>query len=129
MRPGDEDVFLRLAEAGRTSDAAALRRVLTPDVVAICDSGGLIPELAEPVCGVDDVAMLLLALIGGRPDTELAIANVNGRPGLVLRRAGKAVAVLAAPTEGARIGTLWIVLNPAKLPRWHCGDHRESHIT
>ena len=43
---------------------------------------------------------------------------MNGRPTLVVRRAGKAVAVLAAPTDGARIGTLWIVLNPAKLRRW-----------
>jgi RNA polymerase sigma-70 factor, ECF subfamily len=118
VRCGNDDVLVRLAEAGRRGDAAALRRVLTPDVVVICDSGGLIPELAEPVCGADDVSTLLLTLLGGRPDTQPAIADVNGRPGLIVRRAGKAVAVLTAPIDGARIETLWIVLNPAKLRRW-----------
>ncbi|WP_344661143.1 siderophore-interacting protein [Catenulispora subtropica] len=118
VRPDNDDALVQLAEAGRWGDAVALRSVLAPDVVAICDSDGLIPMLAEPVYGVDDVSALLAALLGGRPDTEPAIEAVNGRPGLVVRRAGKAVAVLAAPADGARIGTLWIVLNPAKLHRW-----------
>lgn len=117
-RPDSDDALVRLAEAGRWGDAAALRRVLTPDVVAICDSGGLIPMLTDPLCGVDDVSNLLTALLGGRPDTEPAIEAVNGRSGLVVRRAGKAVAVLVAAADGARIGTLWIVLNPAKLHQW-----------
>jgi len=48
---------------------------------------------------------------------------VNGRAGLALRRAGRAVALVAAETVGtaadSRVGTLWIVLNPDKLLAWH----------
>ncbi|NUP52121.1 MAG: siderophore-interacting protein [Catenulispora sp.] len=112
-RVGD-DALARLADAGRRGDVAALREAVTPDVVAICDSGGLIPALVEPVRGVDDVA----ALLSGFAGAEVAPAQVNGGAGVVVRRGGKVVAVLLAPGEATRIGTLWVVLNPDKLRCW-----------
>lgn len=113
-RPVSDDALARLADAGRRGDVAALREAVTPDVVAICDTGGLIPALLEPVRGVDDV----VALLGGLAGAEVSRAQVNGSAGLVVRRGGKAVAVLLVPGETTRIGTLWVVLNPDKLVCW-----------
>jgi len=36
-----------------------------------------------------------------------------------LRRAGRALAVVAVDTADTGITGLWIVLNPAELDRWH----------
>ena len=46
---------------------------------------------------------------------EPTVEAVNGRPGLALRRGGRAVAVRVS---GARAAELWLVLNPVKLRHW-----------
>jgi hypothetical protein len=57
-------------------------------------------------------------LLCGQPDAELTIEAVNGRAGLALRRAGRAVVVVGVTAVDSKIAILWIVLNPAKLHRW-----------
>jgi RNA polymerase sigma-70 factor (ECF subfamily) len=108
-----DDVVRRLAAACRTGDVQA---VLDPDVVAVCDSGGCVPAPILPLHGAAEVAWLLHALL---PGNELTVAGVNGRAGLVLRRAGRAIAVIALTGDHGRVTALWVVLNPAKLQAWH----------
>ena len=113
MPDDPDDVVRRLAAACHTGD---VRTVLDPDVVAVCDSGGRIPAPILPLRGVAEVAGLLHALL---PGNDLTVESVNGRAGLVLRRAGRAVAVTAVTCDHDRVTALWVVLNPAKLRAWH----------
>jgi hypothetical protein len=116
-----EQTLRRFADACRLGDRATLAAVLDVDVVATCDGGGLVPGPDGPVHGAADVARLVMTLLGGRADDELTVESVNGRPGLTLRRASRAVAVVGVETVGSTVTTLWIVLNPVKLGGWHRG--------
>ncbi|MFG1991864.1 siderophore-interacting protein [Actinoplanes sp. NPDC048988] len=111
MRPPHEDAVRGLLAACRTSEITALRAALHEDAVAVCDGGGT-------VRGGEDVAGLVLVLLC-RPGTVLSLESVNGRAGLASRRAGHAEAVVAAESIGAFVSALWIVVDPAKLTRWH----------
>ena len=113
MPYGPDDVVRRLAAACRTGDVQA---ALDPDVVAVCDSGGRVPAPTLPLHGAAEVAWLLQALL---PGNDVTIAGVNGRPGLVLHRAGRAIAVIAVTGDHDHVTALWVVLNPAKLRAWH----------
>jgi hypothetical protein len=114
-----DGVVSRLVEACQLGDLAALQAALAPGAVAVCDGGGVMPAAIGPVHGAADVAYLATALLCGQPDTELTVESVNGRAGLALRRAGRAIAVVAVTVTGAKADGLWIVLNPAKLRGWH----------
>jgi RNA polymerase sigma-70 factor (ECF subfamily) len=116
-----EQTIRRFALACRLGDSTALAAVLDVDVVARCDGGGRAPAPNGPVHGADDVARLVMTLLGGRGGGELTVESVNGRAGLTLRRASRAVAVVGAETAGSTVTTLWIVLNPVKLRGWHRG--------
>ncbi|BCY09218.1 hypothetical protein L3i22_043060 [Actinoplanes sp. L3-i22] len=106
----------RLAAACRTGDAETIAAVLSPDVVAVCDSGGRVPAPLLPLRGAGEVAWLLRSLL---PGNDLAVQSVNGRAGLVLRRAGRALAVIAVTCVQSQVTAVWVVLNPAKLRAWH----------
>ena len=110
-----DDVVGRLAAACHTGDVSAIEALLDPEAVAVCDGGGRVPAPIGPVRGADDVARLLHTLLAGR---ALTVASVNGSPGLVIRQAGRAVAVIAVSGDEDRATALWIVLNPAKLRGW-----------
>ncbi|UMP00974.1 hypothetical protein [Amycolatopsis sp. EV170708-02-1] len=112
-------VVRAFAEACRRGEAAALSAILAADAVATYDGGGLAPGPREPAHGAADVARLVMTSLCARADAELTVESVNGRAGLALRRASRAVAVVAAETAGSKITTLWIVVNPAKLTGWH----------
>ncbi|MFJ8912965.1 hypothetical protein [Amycolatopsis sp. NPDC102389] len=108
----------RFAEACRRGDVTALAAVLDVNAVATCDSGEAAPAPA-PAHGGGEVARLVMAVLCGRPGAELTVESVNGRAGLALRRASRAVAVVGTETAGSKVTALWIVLNPAKLGGWH----------
>jgi hypothetical protein len=112
--PDARDVVIRrLAVACRTGGVAAL---LTPDAFAVCDGGGHVAAPVLPLRGAVEVAWLLQALL---PGNDLTVESVNGQPGLVLRRAGRAVAVIAVTCDRDLVTSLWVVLNPVKLRTWH----------
>jgi SnoaL-like domain len=115
-----DDVVRRFADACRSGDIAALRTTLDADALAVCDTGGMpAPVALGPFHGAENVAQMVTSLLDGQPDAELTIEAVNGRPGLALRRAGRAVAVVAVTVADIKIAIVWIVLNPAKLTSWH----------
>ncbi|MFB9623579.1 hypothetical protein [Nonomuraea helvata] len=112
-------VARRFAAACEAGDTAALRAVLAADAMVVSDGGGKLRAAVRPTYGADAIARFLTALLTGRPGTEVAVEPVNGRTGLVLRQAGRAVAVAGVSVAGAKVTAVWIVLNPDKLQRWH----------
>jgi hypothetical protein len=111
-----DDVVRRLAAACHTDDVDAIEAMLDPEAVAVCDSGGRVPAPVQPVYGAAEVAGLLRTLL---PGSDLSVERVNGHAGLVIRRTGRAVAVIAVSCADDRAAALWVVLNPAKLQGWH----------
>jgi RNA polymerase sigma-70 factor (ECF subfamily) len=114
-----DDAVRRFAEACRTGGTAELCGALDADAVAVCDGGGLVPAGPGTARGAADVADLVAVLVCRRPEEELTVEAVNGRAGLAVRRAGRAVAVAGIGTANGKVSMLWIVLNPAKLGGWH----------
>ncbi|MEV6033957.1 hypothetical protein AB0L65_22590 [Nonomuraea sp. NPDC052116] len=112
-------VARRFAAACDLGDAAALRAVLAADAIVVSDGGGKLRAPVRPTYGADAVARFVTSLLAGRPGTEVAVESVNGRTGLVLRQAGRAVAVVGVSVAEAEITAVWIVLNPDKLQHWH----------
>ncbi|MCA2219715.1 sigma factor [Nonomuraea aurantiaca] len=112
-------VARRFAAACDVGDAAALQAVLAADAMVVSDGGGKLRAAVRPTYGAAAVARFVTALLTGQPGTEVAVEPVNGRTGLVLRRAGRAVAVAGVSVAGAEVTAVWIVLNPDKLQRWH----------
>jgi len=114
-----DDVVRRFAEACASGDIAALAAVLDAAVVAVCDAGGQLPAAVGPLHGAGEVARLVVALLSGHSETDVAVEAVNGRAGLALRRGGQAVAMIAVSVAAEQVAALWIVLNPDKLRGWH----------
>ncbi|WP_308799014.1 RNA polymerase sigma factor SigJ [Agromyces silvae] len=122
--------FRLACEAG---DLAALIAVLDPAVVSTSDGGGKVRAARRPVEGAEGVARFLLGILAKRPDVSIEERAVNGRLGfVVVNRDGGVEAVMqfgvsgavttgatgatgAAAPDTARIGRIWIVLNPDKL--------------
>ncbi|HET6298584.1 MAG TPA: hypothetical protein VFG33_34745 [Kribbella sp.] len=69
--------------------------------------------------GAGEVARLVADLLSGQPSTEVTLEQVNGRTGLVLRRAGRVIAVVSLSVGGSEVTAVWIVLNPDKLTSWN----------
>jgi RNA polymerase sigma-70 factor (ECF subfamily) len=71
------------------------------------------------VHGAGEAARFVSDLLTDLPGADLAVETVNGRAGLVVRRAGQAVAVVSLSVAGAEATAVWVVLNPDKLRSWH----------
>lgn len=111
----------RFAAACDAGDSAALAVLLANDAVVVCDGGGKVRAPVRPIRGAWEVARFVAALLSGRAGAVLAVEPVNGRTGLTLRRAGRAVAVATVSVAGTQVTAVWIVLNPDKLRSWHRG--------
>ncbi|WP_203881088.1 hypothetical protein [Planotetraspora kaengkrachanensis] len=98
---------------------AALKTVLAADALVVSDGGGKVRASVRPTYGADAAARFVVTLLVGPPGTQVSVESVNGRTGLVLRRAGHAVAVVSLSVAGAEVTAVWIVLNPDKLHLWH----------
>ncbi|MDY7090590.1 MAG: siderophore-interacting protein [Actinomycetota bacterium] len=110
----------RLVRACSRSDVTAVEACLAAGVTAVCDGGGVADVPAGPVHGAGEVAALLSGLLGRG---SLTVESVNGEPGIVVRSyGGTACAVVAAGCSPTEVTALWLVLNPAKLTRWHRRD-------
>ncbi|WP_157250732.1 sigma factor [Nonomuraea typhae] len=112
-------VARRFAAACRDGDTTALRAVLAEDAIVVSDGGGKVRAAVRPTHGADAVARFVTTLLIGQEGTEVTAGSVNGRTGLVLRRAGQAVAVVSVSVAGAEVTAVWIILNPDKLQHWH----------
>ncbi|WP_047867666.1 RNA polymerase sigma-70 factor [Nocardiopsis sp. RV163] len=106
--------FLSAAQAG---DLAALEEILAEDAVSRSDGGGRTRSSARvPVVGRNRVAGLLQAFAPRlRPGAHTGIAEMNGRPGLVVSRNGTPFALLSVDASAQGIHQLLWVMNPDKI--------------
>jgi RNA polymerase sigma-70 factor (ECF subfamily) len=93
--------------------------VIAEDVVLYGDHGERVRgAILRPIVGRDRVARFFASQAAKLPSTsglDVDIADVNGWPALVGRRAGAVTFVISIETDGAKIVTIRSVLNPKKL--------------
>lgn len=77
--------------------------------------------MRHPVEGAEQIVRSLARLEGRLRDLTVLELTVNGQPGLVVRRDGVTVTVVAFQIEGDRITHIWAVRNPGKLRSWTTG--------
>ncbi|MFI9007785.1 sigma-70 family RNA polymerase sigma factor [Actinosynnema sp. NPDC053489] len=106
------DAFLAAARAG---DFAALLAVLAPDVVRRADPTALPPGAPAEVRGAHAVAAETVLLTANARAARPAL--VDGRPGIVVARHGRARLALTLTVRGDRIAAYEVVADPARLRR------------
>jgi RNA polymerase sigma-70 factor (ECF subfamily) len=109
----------RFMAACATGDVDEVRAMLTDDATAWSDGGGKAVAARKAIEGGENVARFVtgLAKKGGSGAT-FEIGEINGAPGLIVRRGGviETVSVLELAGDG-RIEGIRIVRNPDKLRR------------
>jgi RNA polymerase sigma-70 factor (ECF subfamily) len=114
-----EELAARFFAACQSGDVGAIESMLAADVVLISDGGGKAFAAKKPVAGVRKVANLLAVVFRKlRAVGEVALATVNGGPGVVFTVAGRPVEVMTLAADGGRVSGLFVVLNPDKLCHW-----------
>ncbi|MBH0774713.1 sigma-70 family RNA polymerase sigma factor [Nocardia sp. NEAU-351] len=110
-----ESVAERFAAACAGGDIADLVAVLAPDVVGEFDSGGRIAGAPQSAQVGSELVSIVLAdsLFGAGADFR--VADVNGRPGVVVSLRGQVMAVIDLETEGHLVRALRAIGNPEKL--------------
>ncbi|XVV14970.1 RNA polymerase sigma factor SigJ [Actinoplanes sp. CA-131856] len=114
-----EELARRFFAAAGQGDLRALEALLAQDVVLRGDGGGKVPAPARPVNGRERVARHLLtamAIAGAHDGVRLEIAEVNGRPGAMVRDSrNRLFGVLALDVADGAIQAIHSVVNPDKL--------------
>jgi RNA polymerase sigma-70 factor (TIGR02957 family) len=101
-----------------TGDVQGLLDVLSPDVVALADGGGIKQAFARPIVGAEKVAKFF-ALAHRKRGTTMSTepVEVNGSPALLLRLEGELDSVIAVRVEDGLVTGMYTVRNPDKLSR------------
>ena len=103
--------------AVEAQDEQTLLALFAPDATWTADGGGRVPAVPRPMLGRERIVALILGfwsrLQGLRP--TLHLASVSGETGLCVRVDGQLQAVLSFETDGERILTVNVMLNPVKL--------------
>lgn len=118
-----EQPAVRLLHALEQTDELAVLALLHPAVRLTIDAADRTGGRAQ---GRASVAGILAERLTRHPDASLEPADVNGEPGLALRRSdGVVTAVLGLATDPRdRVTELWLSTAPAKLTHW---NRRPSH--
>jgi len=115
------DVVRAFRLAWEAKDIEGLIGLLDPAATATADGGGVVTAVRRPITGGERIARYAVESTSWIPALTIAETTVNGRPGLVARRDGIVVAVLAFDVAGDVIRHIWAVRNPEKLRRWQAG--------
>ncbi|WP_285115090.1 hypothetical protein [Leifsonia sp. fls2-241-R2A-40a] len=115
-------------DAYLADDAWTLARLLGGGVCVVVDTGAGCEEQGRPgeraggppasVPGIAAALTLLRRTLGDPASLRLELRAVNGGPGLLAFRAGRAVAVVALSGRPGAVDHVWVVANPAKLTEW-----------
>ncbi|MEU4344410.1 sigma-70 family RNA polymerase sigma factor [Nocardia sp. NPDC023852] len=115
-----------LQRALETGEPQVLLEVLAPDVVLVCDGGGVERTAIRPVTGADKVARFI---VGGLGTSAVSLTGepvtVNGTAALAVHVDGELDGILAIGIDGDRITGLYFVRNPAEPTR----IESENHLT
>ena len=105
-------------DAWQARDIEALVGLLNPEATTVADGGGLVSAVLDPIVGGREIAGLFVDLVHRLADMTVHQRTVNGEPGLVVKRDGVTIAVLAFAFSRDRISHIWAVRNPEKLHAW-----------
>lgn len=112
------EVTDRFVAACATGDVDDLLTLLAADATLVSDGGGKVRAAQRPILGRDRISRFILGVLKSAPrDMAVESAQVNGVPGIILRSAGRAFAVVNLDIAGDQILTVHIVVNPDKLER------------
>lgn len=111
-----EELLAAFQTAVRTGQPNSLFHLLATDVRFTADGGGKVATLNEILTGQDVVTFITDKLSQWWSSYELAVEDINGSPGLILRDASKPVGALtfAYNTDG-EVTDIFVVRNPEKL--------------
>lgn len=112
------DLVRAFKRAWEAKDIDALIGLLAPDATATGDGGGLVTAALHPIEGAGQVARFFVDRPTAAAGVTLQECTVNGQPGLVARRDGVPVSVMAFDVSEDHIHHIWAVLNPDKLRYW-----------
>ncbi|MCE5288330.1 MAG: RNA polymerase sigma-70 factor [Nocardiaceae bacterium] len=99
-----------------TGDVDGLVKMLTEDVIAYSDGGGLVSAARRPIYGADKVSRWVAGAVrkGGAAAT-IEFANVNALPAALAKIDGRIVSAILADVQDGKISALYFVFNPEKL--------------
>ncbi len=112
------DVVVRaFIDAVMGADLDELMTVLAPDVTFVADGGGVVAASRHPQRGATRVAQIIVSLARLRPpDWTFAVRELNGEPGVVVRRPdGSVDSAWILHTAEGRISGIDVMRNPHKL--------------
>jgi RNA polymerase sigma-70 factor (ECF subfamily) len=104
------------AQVIQTGDVSRMEQLLSSEVVAVSDGGGL-PGIAQvPVRGRAKVALFFTRLMARAPDGfRLEVREINGWPALVGYWGERLYSVMQLETDGQEIVSIRTTVNPDKL--------------
>lgn len=117
--PTREAIVHGFRVAAAREDAVALSALLHPEVVALTDSAGDVIAPTTPLRGPGEVIPEAIANLSSRSGAVVTEHTVNAAPALVVRSAGRVVAIVSFGIADGRITHLWITRSPQKLRRWN----------
>jgi RNA polymerase sigma-70 factor (ECF subfamily) len=111
-------ILERFTAAMHAKDEAALLSLFAPDAAWIADGGGKVAASPRPIEGSARIAKLVMGLYRLRAAEGASYDPVliNGEPGLAVRVGSQLIATMAIDCEGGRITSVYVVVNPEKLP-------------
>ncbi|MEV1016558.1 MULTISPECIES: RNA polymerase sigma factor SigJ [unclassified Micromonospora] len=112
------DLVRAFKRAWEAKDIDALIGLLASDATATGDGGGHVTAALRPIEGAEQVARFFVDRPTAAAGVTLQDCTVNGQPGLVARRYGVPVSVMAFDVSDDHIHHIWAVLNPDKLRSW-----------
>ena len=106
--------FLRACADG---DAASLMGLLKDDAVLYSDGGGKTQAALNPIYGADKIIRFIQGISKkGLGEWGAYALEVNGGPGAMVTVDGRPNTLLTIEPDGERIGTIFYVRNPDKMP-------------
>jgi RNA polymerase sigma-70 factor (ECF subfamily) len=111
------EVTGRFLAAGAGGDVEELLAMLSPEVVALTDGGGIVHAAMRPVRGATSVGRFVANLVARYGPGELFPVELNGRPGVVVHGGGGWAATTIDVDGDGLVSAVYVVANPAKLER------------
>lgn len=108
----------RFMHAVQKANVEELRAILATDVVSMADGGGKVNAGVRPVAGIDRVSRLFVGLQSKYwGQTRQERLTVNGSPGVGLFAGEHLWGVISFDFAADRIRSIYVVVNPDKLPK------------
>jgi len=116
-RERSQQLLAKFLQATSTGNLDNLVALLSQDAVLHADGGGKAPAVPNLVHGADHVARAILGGLKKLVPEGLTprFAWINGCPGLISYRNGRAFSVVTIDTSADRIQSVFVVTNPEKL--------------